>query len=363
MDIALLRRRVAAHGLRMFAAREATPRKPSAAAALRESGILRILICRTSQSLGNTLLVTPLLQEIEAIWPGAEIDIVTRNAIAPEIFASYPSVRHIYCLPRYAARNPMQMLRQLQSVRGNRYDLAIDSDPRSRTGRALLSQSHARYKLGFIGKRKHSAVTHGIDIQTAPAHAGQIPVHLLRSALHRSHAEYPSLDLRLTAAEREQGREILARIVAQAGGGAKTGGTIGLFANATGRKLLPREWWRAFMPVIEGGYSDFSFVEIAPASGGSMLDSRYPVYYSSSVRKLSKVISAMSMLVCLDCGIMHLARASGTKTAAVFTVTDAAQWGPYGAGAYVVQGRDKTPEETAQNLLAAVPASQLRATS
>lgn len=359
MDISLLRQRAAAYGMRLFSRVE--PGVAMAAEPLRKDGILRILVCRTSHSLGNTLLVTPLLQEIEAIWPGAEVDIVSRNAVAPEIFSSYPNVRHVYCLPKRAVQRPLRMLRQLRSLRGNRYDLAIDTDPRSRTGRALLSQSHARYKLGFVSENKRSGVTHGVEPMAAPKHAGQIPVYLLRSAMHRSQPDYPALDLRLSADERAQGRAVLARVVAQSRGAAERKGVIGIFANATGHKLLDREWWRAFMPVIENAYADFALVEIAPASGESMLDSRYPIYYTSSARKLSRVLSGLSMLICLDCGIMHLARASGTKTAAVFTVTDPAQWGPYGEGACVVDGHGETAAGTARRLVDAVPPGALQA--
>ncbi|MEP6938916.1 MAG: glycosyltransferase family 9 protein [Rudaea sp.] len=352
MDIALLRRRFVTHGLRLLAG---DGRAPSIDWPLRQSGILRILVCRTSQSLGNTLLITPLLQEIEAIWPGAEIDIVTRNPASTQIFAGYASVRDVYCLPRRAASAPIELARQLHKLRRNRYDLAIDSDPRSRTSRALLALSRARFKLGFVGAGKNAGLTHAIDIAGAPPHAGQIPVYLLRQALHRSAIDYPSLDLRLTAAEREQGSAILARLVAQSAASAKRG-TIGVFANATGHKRRDAEWWRAFLPAIESAYPDFNFIEIAPGDGVSLLDGRYPAYYSSSVRKLARVLSGLSMVISLDCGIMHLARASGTKTAAVFTVTDSAQWGPYGAGAFVIDAHDQSPERAARGLVdAAVP--------
>ncbi len=360
MDITLLRRRVTAHGLRLFARQETSA---AAGTPLRQTGILRILICRTSHSLGNTLLITPLLQEIEAIWPGAEIDIITRSPVAVDIFANFANVRHIYCLPKRAMQRPLQLLQHLQSLRRNRYDLAIDTDPRSRTGRALLSQSRARYKVGFVSERKRGTVTHAVEAALAPEHAGQKPVYLLRSAMHRVHLDYPALDVRLTNDEREQGREMLDRLVAREDGiEPRTKKIIGVFANATGHKLLDRAWWRVFMPLVEAAYPEFSFVEIAPASGVSMLDSRYPIYYTSSVRKLSKVLSGLSMLICLDCGVMHLARASGTKTAAVFTVTDTAQWGPYGPGAYVVECGGQTAEESARRLIAAVPPALLQAT-
>jgi len=360
MDTTLLRRRVAAHGLRLFTWSDSM--RPIDAP-LRQTGILRILVCRTSHSLGNTLLITPLLQEIESIWPGAEIDIVTRNPVATQLFSNYSGVRNIYCLPRRAMRHPLQFLQTLAALRKNHYDLAIDTDPRSRTGRALLSRSNARYKLGFVSQSKRRGVTHAVEAMLAPKHAGQIPVYLLRSAMHRVQHDYPALDVRLTEDERAQGAEVLDRLVKREEPDVTRRGVIGVFANATGHKLLDRSWWRDFMPVVEAAYPGFSFVEIAPASGVSMLDSRYPIYYTSSVRKLSKVLSGLSMLVCLDCGVMHLARATGTKTAAIFTVTDSAQWGPYGAGAYVVLGADRSAEESARSLVATIGADALQPAS
>src|ERR1700734_2861167 len=52
---------------------------------LPRTGIYRIVICHISHTLGNALLLTPLIQELEATWPGAEIDIVTRSQVGQEL--------------------------------------------------------------------------------------------------------------------------------------------------------------------------------------------------------------------------------------------------------------------------------------
>ncbi|MGH8121381.1 MAG: glycosyltransferase family 9 protein, partial [Rudaea sp.] len=247
-------------------------------------------------------------------------------------------------------------------MRDAHYDLAIDTDPRSQSGRALLLRSHARRKLGFVSSSKGGTLSHAIDPQAAPKHAGQFPVYLLRAALRRPASEYPPLDLRLTRAEREQGRRILMRLTAQIAGVTAKKGIIGIFANATGPKLLGEAWWRDFMPAIAAHYADFAIVEIVPMSGESMLGNQYPAYYSTSIRKLAKVLSELTMLICLDCGIMHLARASGTRTAAIFTSTDTAEWGPYGSGAYIIRGEQQTGEQVARRLIAEVPAGAFHTT-
>ncbi|HEY8011620.1 MAG TPA: glycosyltransferase family 9 protein [Rudaea sp.] len=354
MDIQLLRRRLAQRGMQLVAGdgRSASAQMQ----ALPASGVFRVLICRLSHSLGNTLLMTPLIQEIEATWPGVEIDLVTRSPAAAEIFAGYDCVQNIFCMPRHGVRHPLRFLHLLRSMRDAHYDLAIDTDPRSQSGRALLLRSRARYKLGFVSDSKGGTLSHAIDPQAAPKHAGQFPVYLLRAALRRPASEYPPLDLRLTHAEHEQGGQILARLTAQIPGAGAKKGIIGIFANATGPKFLDEAWWRDFMPAIETHFADFAIVEIVPMSGESMLGNRYPAYYSTSIRKLAKVLSQLSILICLDCGIMHLARASGTRTAAIFTSTETAEWGPYGAGAYTIRGEHQTGEQVAHRLIAEVPA-------
>src|SRR5579863_10358598 len=195
MDIQRLRRGLAQRGMRLLAGNATNAAEPTDV--LPAAGIFRVLICRISHSLGNTLLVTPLVQEIEAMWPGAEIDIVTRSAVAVDIFSTYSCVRNIYCLPQHGVRHPLRLLGQLRRMRQTSYDLAIDTDPRSQTGRALLLSSRARYKLGFANGQKSGRISHGVDPAGAPKHAGQIPVYLLRAASQRVASDYPLLDLRL----------------------------------------------------------------------------------------------------------------------------------------------------------------------
>jgi heptosyltransferase III len=326
---------------------------PACAGAIRglpHKGIFRILVCRTSHSLGNTLFMTPLLQEIESQWPGAEVDLITRYASALQIFSMYSSVRKVMVLPKQWTRHPLRCAETLLEMRRTHYDLAIDTDRRSRTGRLLLRLANARHKLGFAGRGSLSVEVSAAD---APRHAAHFPVFLLRKALSQESRHYPLLSTKLTRSELTQGRTQLLRV---AGSGSKKKlGVVGIFANATGPKAMSRQWWGEFMPVIEAHLADYAIVEIIPAFGQSMLESRYPTYFSSDIRNLSKFVSALTMLVSLDCGIMHLARASGTSVGAVFTTTDVEQWGPYGPGAYLVAGDGQHPREAAQRLMDAIP--------
>jgi ADP-heptose:LPS heptosyltransferase len=327
--------------------------RPAATAApVPACGIFRILICRVTHSLGNTLLITPLVRELQATYPGAEIDIVTRSEAAADIFAAFAAVRSVYCLPAHAFRHPLRYLALLHRMCSVRYDLVIDPCPRSRTGRALLRLTRGRFKVGFAGDHDASALTHAVALPASPRHVGQLPVFLLRSALQRHTSnDYPFLDTALSCEERQQGSRTLERLIGTDSAGAKRG-VIGIFANATPPKLLPAEWWGTFMDTIEAHYGDYAIVEIVPMFGRSLLGSRYPAYYSSSVRKLSSTLSALSMFISADCGIMHLASASGVPTVGIFSATPAHEWGPYGPLDRVVNAQGPTPEQTARQVIA-----------
>lgn len=316
------------------------------------TGIYRILICHTSHSLGNTLLLTPLLQELEQTYPAAEIDILTRSPVARDIYGHYFNLRRLLPMPAHAVGHPWQALRNLRRMRAVHYDLAIDPEPQSQTSRLLLRLAHATWKLGFNGPRKQGHVTHDVAIPGDLSSKGRLPVYLLRTASGRSDAAYPPPDLRLSALEKSEGRLALERVLA-AHQAPRKRGVIGIFANATGPKLMPPAWWDAFLLALEPICEHYSLLEIVPASGQSMLGSRYPAYYSSDLRKLASMLTSLDALITLDAGVMHLACASPVPTLSIFTVTSTAEWGPYGKHDIIVQALDRPPAQVAEDVLAA----------
>ena len=112
-------------------------------------GIHRVLICRPNHRLGNAILISPLLAEVEALYPGAEIDLVTGGNAAQNVFANRFQICHIFSLPQKIARHLFFTIGLLRQLRRNSYDLAIDACDGSQSGRLLLAMVKARYKLGL----------------------------------------------------------------------------------------------------------------------------------------------------------------------------------------------------------------------
>ncbi|MBN8736434.1 MAG: glycosyltransferase family 9 protein [Xanthomonadales bacterium] len=324
-------------------------------ARLPRTGIHRVLICRSVHTLGDSLTLTPLLAELAEVYPGAEVDIVSRCPTADVLFEAFPNVRNVLRIPRHAAGHLLATARTLHAMRRAHYDLVIDPDPQSQSGRLLALSARARFSLGYVGPKKSGTLTHGVAIPAELHHKAMTPVYLLRSATGEDPAArpYPQPSLVLTDAELACGRGTLGRLAPVADdppGGCRP--RIGIFANATRNKLLAGDWWQAFIEALRAEVPRGRIVEILPAFGKSMLEDHFPCFYSSDVRKMAAVIANMDAFVSADCGVMHLAWATGTPTVGLFNVTNPVEWGPFGPRMGALPLDEATPAEIAQRTVA-----------
>lgn len=308
--------------------------------------IRRILVCRPNHRLGNLLLLTPLLAEIQWLFPDAEVDIVLAGEHVAELFRSFPNVKHVYVLSRRMARHPLAVMRTALEIRRARYDLAIDPCEASQSARLLVIVAGAKHVLGT--PRGGAGMTASASMANAPAHMAQWPVHLLRRASGSQSPEhgegFPVLDIRLSDDERQRARATLERVAGRQG----PGFVIGVFAEATGAKGYGPELWRQFICIVRTQHPDAAIVEIAPADGRPRLADEIPSFASPSPREVAAVIANMTCFVSADCGIMHLASASGTPTIGLFSVTDASRYAPYGHGSGALDTNEKSPEAVAR---------------
>jgi heptosyltransferase-3 len=316
---------------------------------LQADTIRRVLVCRPNHRLGNLLLLTPLLSELARLLPNAEVDIVLAGDHVAELFQAFPNVGHIWNLSRRMVRHPVALGRTIAVIRRTRYDLAIDPCEASQSSRFLMTVAQPRHALGIM----RSGRPEGRDtwMTLAPAHMAQWPVHLLRGSLQHAAAgsarEFPTLDIRLTAAELARGRAHLDRLAGVAGH-PSTPAIIGVFAEATGAKKYGVDWWWRFIDALRASRHAVTILEISPPDGRARLGGDFPCFSSPSPREVAAVISGMTCFVSADCGVMHLASASGTPTLGLFSASDAVKYAPYGHGSQALLTRGKTPEEVAR---------------
>lgn len=312
---------------------------PHCAAHLPRQGIFRILVCRPNHRLGNTILLTPLISELERHYRGAEIDVISEGDIASEVFASFFSIRNVYCLPRRGFKHPLHFLWLLHHMRATHYDLVIDPCVGSGFSRALTRLSRGTHKLGFDNAPERSGLTLAAPTDVAGQHMAKRPVHLLRWALAQATTlddEVAVPDIRLTAAEMAEGCHAIHQLLAESRQPASPP-VVGIFANATGGKRYPAAWWQEFIGAFTTLCPAASILELIPMHGHSMLGAAWPAYYSSDLRRLGAVMAGMDLVITADCGVMHLAVASRAPTTGLFCITDAAVYAPYGRGNHPIR--------------------------
>jgi heptosyltransferase-3 len=320
-------------------------------------GIHRILVCRPNHRLGNMLLMTPLIAELERIYKGAEIDVVAEGPLAADVFATCFSVKNIYCLPRRGFKHPVAFLSLVGRIRKVQYDLVIDPCVGSGFSRTLTRIFRGRHKLGFGAPERSPGLTHVMPQAMAPRHMAARPVALVRRCVVSASDEHPALpamDIRLTEGERTCGKSVLCELLAERGP-RPIGRVIGVFADATGRKRYSSAWWNEFLATLQALSPPCDVVEILPMHGRSMLGERLPSYYSSSIRRMGAVMAAMDLMISADCGVMHLAVASRVPTVGLFHTTDAEVYGPHGARSHSVFTRDISAQDAARTIVETFP--------
>ncbi|MGN6481580.1 glycosyltransferase family 9 protein [Luteibacter sp.] len=318
--------------------RRAFPEAPNVVAPgqLPRTGMQRILVCRPNHRLGNTLMVTPLLAELEARFPGAEVDLLASGGAARGVFSGFPSVGELFLLDRRALRHPLATLRTLGRLRAKRYDLVIDAASGSSSGRVAAALARARYQVRMDAT------------PDAPAHFAARPVHALREALGIQGGEWPMLDLRLSDAERAKGAATLHRVLDAGHDGMAP--VMAIFPNATGAKCQDAQWWQQFLAALFERIGEHRVVELVAADGLSRLDNAYPTYFTSDARKLAAFIEAAGVYISADCGVMHLAAATRATTIGLFNRTDPKRYAPYGAGNAGITCDEAGAEQTARRV-------------
>lgn len=293
---------------------------------LNKEEVKRVLIIRPNHRLGNQLLITPVVQEVQNTFPNCKIDLFVKGFVAPIIFKNYENIGEIFRLPKKPFKELIPYLQGWLNVRKYRYDIVINVEKGSSSGRLLAKFSRAKYK--FYGDDV-------ADSQFAAAdylHIAKRPVCSLRDCLFKlgvpvTDKMIPSLDLKLSTSEIDNGKKILQDLT-----GNKEAKTICLFTFATGLKCYTKEWWAEFYGKLKLAYPHFNMIEILPVENVSQIDFKEPSFYSKDVREMAAVIANTAVFIGADSGIMHLASSAKIPTLGLFSVMDPAVYEPYNNG-------------------------------
>lgn len=291
--------------------------------------IKKVLICRPNGRLGNLLLVTPLIQEVTKTFPGCKIDLFVKGTLAPIVLENYDCIDKIIDLPKKPFKELVKYFKVWTLIRKQNYDLVINVDQNSSSGRLAVQFSNAKYK--FFGDLPENVQLDYTDHE----HIAKYPVYNLRYFLSQFEIEdkkeaVPLLDLKLTNEEISKGKETLDKIIDS------QKRTIAIFTFATGEKCYCVSWWEEFYAALKEEYKDYNIFEVLPVENVSQINFQAPSFYSKDIREIGSVIANVDVFIGADSGIMHLSSASKAPTVGLFSISPLKKYQPYGNGSVAI---------------------------
>lgn len=301
--------------------------------------IKKILIVRPNHRLGNQLLTTPLVQEVENTFPGCKIDIFAKGGVAYPIFENYDSIDKIYKLPRKPFSNLLKYVMCWVSIKGKRYDMVINGDKDSSSGRLLTNLAKAPLKVfGDVHEDTQSKYDDYLHISKYPIY--NLRRYLSKLGYPNSKKDLPVLNIKLTAQEITEGKRVLDEL------NNNNKPTICIYTNATGEKCYSEDWWESFYAKLKDSFCEtYNIIEMLPIENISKINFKAPNFYSKDIREMGGIIANTSIFIAADNGVMHLASAALITTVGLFSGDNQAIYGPYGNGSLALHTKVKSQEE------------------
>lgn len=298
--------------------------------------IVNVLICRPNSRLGNQLLTTPIIQDISSYFPNCKIDVFVRGSAACAILKKYRNIDRIIRLPQKPFRNIIQYLYVWCSLRQKEYDLVINVDYGSSSGKLATKLSKSERKIFGVMDEKLAT------IYSDYMHMAKTSVYNLRKSLGIDppiNTAIPTLDMKLDSNEKKRGQGLLINIVNN------NKATICIYTYATEAKCYSVEWWSHLYGMLKERYGqNYNIIEILPKENISQINFEAPTFYSMDLREIAALIANATLFIGADSGIMHLASSSGTRTIGLFSVSNMDRYQPYGTKNVGINTNNKSLE-------------------
>lgn len=294
------------------------------------SQIKKVLISRPNHRLGNLLLITPLVQEVSRTFPNCTIDIFVKGNVAPIVFENYTNIGQIIKLPKKHFDELSAYLKGWTLLRKQQYDLAINVEQNSSSGRLSIKLARSKYKFfGGMNEEDQSKYDNYGHIAKQPVY--NLRNYLAQFGIQNNDKTVPPLLIKLSDNELKSAKEVLDQLVPAAKK------TISIFTFATGAKCYSVEWWDVFYERLLKEFPEYNILEVLPVENVSQIGFKAPSFYSKDIREITAFFSNTAVFIGADSGMMHLASAAQIPTVGLFSVTNVDKYKPYNPGSVAIQ--------------------------
>ncbi|UCF78033.1 MAG: glycosyltransferase family 9 protein [Candidatus Eiseniibacteriota bacterium] len=285
--------------------------------------------------MGDMLLATPCLRALRESLPASRITLLASHE-NEAVVRNNPHVNEVLVYDKRSFRsNPLALSRFLKELRRRDFYICVvlSTVSLSLTSVLLCLLSGARYRLsysgnsfgmGFVDRAFHVA----IPVPHAPLHQTRLGLNLLE------HFGISTQDLSPVMRPDEEDELFAERFMSEAG--VRAGDSLVAIHPGAGKRK--NRWSSSGFAGVANGLRDRKGVRVLMMSGPSdeeVLDAVLeqlefkPVLLSAvSIGRVAAVMKKLSLFVCNDTGVLHVAASVGCPTLALFGPTDPSWWTP-----------------------------------
>lgn len=323
-------------------------KKSPHATILNKEEIKSIVIIRPNYRIGNLIFLTPLINELGTHLPHAKIDVIVGMKLAGKILEPMPNVDKVIDIPRKLLLQPLDMFRYIRQARAKKYDLAINMSGGSTSAQIVTALVKAKYKASFYDKKLWTHFTHVQERGLKHyKHMGLESLEFLRFFGIDFPKEQPTLDIKLTQAEKEEAKNGLTQLLKENHISAEKK-IIAIFRNARFDKKISDAWWSEWLDALQKEDENVVVIDILSPDIPKKLNEKVLEYSNKNLRVLGAFFQACNLYVSADTGPMHLAVASGAKVLALFNKTNMEVYGALGEKNRTIDVENLSPQAVAK---------------
>jgi len=313
----------------------------------------RVLVVRQDERLGNVLLITPLLGGLRRALPGAHICVLVSRRFADVLRGNDDIDRILTFDKRRMLRNPFRLVSLIRTLRKGSFNLAVDGGPIddiSLNNSLLTYLSGAPLRLGHRRGDSHLFLT--TEVPVVQGKRTEVDHHL--DLLRYLFGDVPAGRMKMSLFPEERDRAVQR---GRSWGLRSDDVVVGLHVGGRGKKRWAAGQFYSLAERLISRYGVRVLLFWGPNERELVRPFQSQVLRGLSIppllpiRDLAAQVERCAVFICNDTGPMHMARAVGTPTVAIFRKPNYDRYGPPDRKNKVVYQRDG--EVTVDDVMAA----------
>lgn len=301
----------------------------------------RILLIQLS-AIGDTILAIPTIRAIRNRFPNAHLAMVA-SSINLQYLENCPYIdQHIPCRLEELMKSPRSLIRFIMALRCQRFDCIIDFEHWARFSALIAYGSGASRRIGFRSSVQHRHYLFSDVVEHVPGQHEVVNFLKIARLLGCTMRE-ADLEVWLKQEDLDWAKEFFNEMSID-----PKRPVIAIHPEAgrrgEPRRRFPQDRYVAVVDALVERYKAQiiltgapSEIELSKEIASQIRSSCVVAAGKTEINQLAALFSNADLVICGNCGPMHLAAAAGTPVVALHGPTNPSQWAPWGKGHTILQ--------------------------